>query len=289
MNTLTKNRKQHNKNNVTSKTLKVLFVGIALLFVTDGQAQFWGKLEKRAQEAAKETVIRKVEDKTVEKTEKTMDTILNVDKKTKGKKKTNEMPSQTYDFTHKYVMQMIDGKKTVDFEYLLIEGGDYLGINMSSSKNDMITVMDIQKQTMFMFMKNGDQKTQMSIGLNFEDVESEVDEAYDVEINQTNNTKVILGYNCTEYNVKGNGFEGSVWITQEANITFPKSFYKMKNKRFKTTKSMDQSWIANIDGLTMEMNIIDTTQKKPNTIQMNCIALEKQNYIIETSAYKKMN
>ncbi|MCF6348977.1 MAG: DUF4412 domain-containing protein [Flavobacteriaceae bacterium] len=269
--------------------LSVIFLLGLLGNVQPVEAQLWKKLKKRAKEAAERTLERKVEDKTVQKTEKAMDTILNVDKKIKGKKKTNEMPSQTYDFTYKYVMQMIDGKKIVDFEYLLIEGGDYLGINMSASKNDMVTVIDIQKQTMFMFMKNGDQKTQMSIGFNFEDVESEVDEAYDVEINQTNNTKIILGYNCTEYNVKGNGFEGSVWITQEANITFPKSFYKMKNKRFKTTKSMDQSWIANIDGLTLEMNIIDTTKKKPKTIQMNCIALEKQDYSIETSMYKKMN
>ena len=40
-------------------------------------------------------------------------------------------------------------------------------------------------------MQNGDQKTQMSMGLNFDDVESEVDEAYDVEINQTNNNSLL--------------------------------------------------------------------------------------------------
>ncbi len=73
------------------KTIKVQKLTVILfLFLMGGvqstEAQFWKKLGKRAEEAAKETVMRKAEDKVVEKTEKAMDTILNADKKVKKKK-----------------------------------------------------------------------------------------------------------------------------------------------------------------------------------------------------------
>ena len=280
------------------KNLKItsVFILIVLGCLQPVEAQFWKKLGKRVEKAAKETVIRKVEDKAVDKTERTMDTILNADKKVKRKRKnkkgvlssTTISPSHYYDFTHKYVMQMEDKKGVVDFEYLLIDGGNYLGIKMPMNGQEMITIMDIQKQTAFMLMKNGNQKMLMTMGLNFEDVASETNQEYDVQVNKTNHTKDILGYSCTEYKVKGEGFKGSVWITQDADITFPKSFYKMKDKRFKKTQSMDQSWIANMNGLTMEMDIIDTSKKKEKHIKMKCILLERQDFSVDTSGYKKM-
>ncbi len=280
------------------KNLKItsVFILIVLGCLQPIEAQFWKKLGKRVEKAAKETVIRKVEDKAVDKTEQTMDTILNADKKVKRKRKnkkgilssTTISPSHYYNFTHTYVMQMEDKKGAVDFEYLLIDGGNYLGIKMPMNGQEMITIMDIQKQTAFMLMKNGNQKMLMTMGLNFEDVANEANQEYDVQVNKTNHTKDILGYSCTEYKVKGEGFKGSVWITQDADITFPKSFYKMKDKRFKKTQSMNQSWIANMNGLTMEMDIIDTSKKKEKHIKMKCILLERQDFSVDTSGYKKM-
>jgi outer membrane protein OmpA-like peptidoglycan-associated protein len=58
-----------------------------VLMASGLNAQFWKKLGKRAADAAEETVLRKVEEKTMEKTEKTMDTILNADQKLKKKRK----------------------------------------------------------------------------------------------------------------------------------------------------------------------------------------------------------
>lgn len=69
------------------KVNRLLITLILLLFVTNANAQLLKKIKKRAENAAKETVLRKVEEKAAEKTEKAMDTILNADKKLKKSKK----------------------------------------------------------------------------------------------------------------------------------------------------------------------------------------------------------
>ncbi len=277
--------------------MKTIRITILLMFCItfNGNAQFFKKLAKKAQEkiekSAEDRAQRRVDekiDKTFDKAEEKIDG--------KGEKSTKETnvktskmpPSSSYTFSHKFVMQMNDGKKPVDFEYYLINSGDYLGINMPSSKQSTITVMDIQKQMMYMFMENKGEKTRMSFGLNFNKVVEDANKEYGVEINKTSNSKSILGYRCEEYLVEGKDFKGSVWITKEAGITFPKSFYNVKNKKLKGSKAMDQSWVSEMNGLTMEMNMIDTSKRKPKTITMNCISLSKENFSINATQYKKI-
>ena len=90
MKTPTKNRKQNRNNCTINKIIKILFIGIALLFVTDGQAQIWKKLKKKAAEAAERALENKVEEKTEKETSKAFDSVFNNDgkllKKNKGKK-----------------------------------------------------------------------------------------------------------------------------------------------------------------------------------------------------------
>jgi outer membrane protein OmpA-like peptidoglycan-associated protein len=66
--------------------LSLFFLGIGF----NGEAQILKKIKKRAEEAAKETILRKVEEKSAEETEKAMDSILEAPgkkvKKRKGKK-----------------------------------------------------------------------------------------------------------------------------------------------------------------------------------------------------------
>ena len=65
-----------------------LIILVALLGgISPSHGQFFKKLKKRAEEAAKETVFRKTEEKSAEETEKAMDSILNVPGKKKRKKK----------------------------------------------------------------------------------------------------------------------------------------------------------------------------------------------------------
>jgi OmpA-OmpF porin, OOP family len=66
------------------KTLLLLFV---MLFSMNSNAQFFEKLGKKAEDAAKRTVERKVEQKSEKTTDKALDKVLNPEKKSKKEKK----------------------------------------------------------------------------------------------------------------------------------------------------------------------------------------------------------
>jgi len=97
------------------KTRTVVLLITFVMLGTGLHAQFWKKLGQRAADAAEETVMRKVEDKTMEKTEKTMDTILNADQKLKKKKQrtSNENDETVYQEDEEYQdeEQMPDGPR----------------------------------------------------------------------------------------------------------------------------------------------------------------------------------
>ena len=268
------------------KTLQTITLVLAICFSANTNAQLLKKLKKRAAEAAESTIERKVEEKTIVETEKAFDSTFN----NQGKlfKKEVAKPADFYTFSYKYVMKIDDGKNPTNINYFLTADGAYIGSAMDMEENEeILTVIDIPSETAHMFMNLGEQKSTMSFGLNFEQVTEKAAEATEVSITPTENSKMILGYNCYEYLVEGNNFQGSVWVTDEADVSFGSSFYQMKNKKFKALKSMDQSWMATIDGLTMETTITDTSRKKPSTITMTCIALDAVEYVIDTNEYTK--
>ena len=268
------------------KTLQTLTLVLAICFSANTHAQFLKKIKKRAAEAAESTMERKVEEKAAKETEKVFDSTFN----NQGKlfKKEVAQPADFYTFSYKYVMKIDDGKNPTNINYFLTEEGSYIGSGMDLEENEeIITVIDLPGETAHMFMNMGEQKSTMSFGLNFEQVTENAAESTEVSITATENTKMILGYNCYEYLVEGNNFHGSVWVTDEADVSFGSSFYQMKNKKFKALKNTDQSWMATIDGLTMETNITDTSRKKPTTITMTCVALDAVEYIIDTNEYTK--
>lgn len=277
------------------KLLKPLLIILICCFTTKSNAQIWKKLAKKAEKAAEKTLEKKVEQKTERETEKAFDSTFNnsSDSKTANNKnnspfgtsKSAQTPSSTYTFSHKYVMQIEDGKRTTNLVYYLTNAGNYFGTSIpdKKGKNNMISVMDVDKKSMYMFMDNKDDKTLMSMRLNFEDTNNDAIEQSDISIIATGNTKTILGYNCEAFKVKGQDLQGTVWVTQNAGITFVKSMYKIKGK-----KSNNQSWMKMIDGLTLEMDMVDTSKRKPKSIKMTCIALDKTTKNITSSDYKKL-
>ncbi|MEQ3662979.1 MULTISPECIES: DUF4412 domain-containing protein [unclassified Olleya] len=277
------------------KLLKPLLIILMCCFATSSNAQIWKKLAKKAEKAAEKTLEKKVEQKTERETEKAFDSTFNnsSDPKTAtsnnkspfGTSTSAETPANTYTFSHKYVMQIEDGKRTTNLAYYLTNAGNYFGTSIpdKTGKNDVISVMDIDKKSMYMFMDNKGDKTLMAMGLNFEDSTNDAINQSKISIIATGNTKTILGYTCEAFKVKGPDIEGTVWITQNAGISFVKSMYNLKSK-----KGNNQSWMKMIDGLTLEMDMVDTSKRKPKAIKMTCIALDKTTITIKSSDYKKL-
>ncbi len=268
------------------KILKTLCIVLILLIGTNANAQFLKKLSQKAEKAAERAVERKVEQKSSKETEKAFDSVFNNDGKLlKG---TKEAPADIYKFSHKYIMRIDDGKSTTDIHYFLTEQDQYIGSKIPLDKGqDMLTVMDISKKTAFMFMDLGDKKSVMSFSLDMEEEIKEEVNKTDFEITRTGNTKEILGYSCDEFKVSSPESEGTIWVTKDAPVTFSSALGDISSVKMKSMKGMDQAWMNMVDGLTMEMTIIDTSKKKSKTIIMSCIGLEESNLIIDTSLYDK--
>ncbi len=103
------------------------------------------------------------------------------------------------------------------------------------------------------------------------------------EIQATGNTKKILGYNCQEYKMTEEDITSTIWVTQEVDIRFPSDFYSIKQN-----KSNQQTWMKDLDGWAMEMEMIDHSKKKAQTIIMNCLSIEASNLKINSNAYQNM-
>lgn len=192
---------------------------------------------------------------------------------------------ESFNFSHKYVMQVDDGKKTTDLEYYLAPTGNYFATQTASKNGKSITttVMDIANNKMHMYMDNNGDKTRMSMSLNFKSTVKHTIDETEVTITPSGTTKTILGYKCDGYNVKGKDVEGTVWVTQDAEISFAKAFYKSD-----PSQSTDPNWKKIAKGLTLKMDMVDTSKRKPKSITMTCVALEKVNLSINSNDYKKL-
>lgn len=269
------------------KTLQTLSLILAICFSTNANAQFLKKLKQKVSEATERTIERKVEEKTEKETEKAFDsTFNNQGKLFKGKK---EAPADFYQFSYKYVMEITQKDEPTELIYYLTDQGQYLGSSVEMKENEqMLTVLDLTKKTAYSFMDLGDSKSMMSFPLDFEKVTDNTVENTEMTIEATGNNKVILGYNCDEYKVQGENSQGTIWVTQEAPISFSDAFSKINTNKIKSAKGVNQAWMSMVEGLTLEMNMTDTSKKKPSNIVMRCTALDPTDFTIETANYKKM-
>lgn len=266
------------------KTIKIIVLLLISCTVTQGNAQFLDKLKKKAKEAAERAVERKVEEKTERETEKAFDTVFN----NKGRlfKSKKATPAEAYTFTHQYIMEVISEKDTTDITYYLTNDHEYMGSSFKMRDNqEFITVMDLPNSAIHSFMDLDGQKSMTSIKIDLDDVSDTEIDTHEFSVSPTGQTKEIIGFECQEFQVTGPQVSGTVWVTQEADISFQKAFTQLKSKKMKLFKGMDQSWVSMVDGLVLEMKMVDYSRKKPKPIKMICTSLSQNDFGINTSEY----
>jgi len=266
------------------KTMKFFTLLFLFGMITQGNAQFWEKITKRAEQAASDAVERKVEEKAARETEKTFDTVFNNKGKLFKNKKTKKLDG--YTFTHQYVMEVITENDTTDITYYLTNEDEYMGSSFVMGEDqEFLTVMDLPNSAIHTFMDFGDRKTSSSIKIDLNEVDEVEMNSSEFAISATGKSKDIIGFTCEEFQVTGPQLSGTVWVTQEADISFQKAFTQLKSKKIKRLKGMDQSWVSMVDGLTLEMRMIDYSQKNPKPIKMICTSLSETNFSINTADY----
>ena len=246
-------------------------------------AQFLKKLGDKIGKAAERAVERKAEQKTTKETEAAFDSTFN--------RKSNKRigipgiskvdPADSYAFNHKAAMQIKNGKELMEVDYYLPDNGNFLGVKIKDKKikDDFLTVFDVTKETMFTYMENDGKKIKMGVEFKTEDS----NEGSTIDISATGNTKTILGYHCQEYKMTGEDMTATIWVTKEVDLRFPDSFYTLKQN-----KSNSQEWMKDLDGWAMEMIMIETSKRKPQTIIMNCLSIEETDFKINSNDYNNI-
>ncbi len=274
------------------KTIKLLPFIFLLSISTSMNAQILKKLGNKLGKVVERTIETKAEEKTEQTTSNAFDSTFN--KPTKHSKSNSPFnalgnagpPANNYSFTHRYVMTFIDGKDTFDITYFLTKDGNYIGSKYDTgtkNQQDMFVVIDASRSTLFTFMTMQGKKTIMSMGFDLNKASEEAADDQNTSIKKTGRTKTILNYDCEEFKVESKDSQGSIWITKAVDVTFLNINPNKKGK-----KNSNQKWLSMSDGLVMEMDMVDTSKRKPKAIKMICTALENTNYTIDTSQYESL-
>lgn len=258
-------------------------LAIFLAFSGTTNAQFFKKLGNKIANAAEKAVEKKAVQKTTRETEEAFDSTFNTPTKQSTHFGLTQIdPAASYAFDHKVVMKFTSGKDVMDVDYFLPNSGNFLGTRLRGEKiqDDFITVYDVEREAMFTYLKNEGKK--MKMGVAFKADESG-DESDDVTIKATENHKTIIGYRCQEYLMMGKDMTATIWVTKEVQIRFPSTLYRVKQN-----KSNNQEWMKDIDGWAMEMEMTDTSRRKPQLITMKCLSIEPSDYKINSSDYQSI-
>lgn len=299
------------------KTIRILcFLLLTISMTNSANAQFFKKLKKRVENAAEDAVLNKAEQKTREKTEETIDTLLtgNVGKKNQenpdgSNTNTAELPNigfgeqngrfpggmmgsvenlpATYEFEWAYTLEM-EGKQFksknegISITYYFKEAAPYWGaVYETGAQQGMTMVYNGPSDQMLMFMDQNGSKMVMTTKMPKIDINDneEVEEYTMKKIGSKN----ILGYDCDGFEMENSDYVFTMYLTFDTTVSFSDIYGKSQH----VPQGFDPNWLKKGDqeGLMMEMEMVDKAKPK-NNMTMRCTNLEKTSFAINTGDYK---
>lgn len=147
------------------KTRYVLLVLFTFGLAFNAEAQFLKKLKKRAEEAAADAVMRKVEEKATRSTENTMDTILNADKKLKRKNRGNDSDDELEE-EEVYVDESTSGSGDMDSNTISNTPGMNPIMGGGAGKSNLPSSYDFDWEYQTEIVTGEDQKIEMNYLIN---------------------------------------------------------------------------------------------------------------------------
>lgn len=194
-----------------------------------------------------------------------------------------------YDFDYIYKLKMTNKKDDIQFDYYLKKDAGYFGFDISEMTKGqegmkMFTIMDNDSGTTGMFMDMMGKKIVQKSKIKLSDFDSDKN-APDYTLTEIG-SKTILGYNCQGFIMETKDSKITVYITDEAPVSFSKMW---DNSKTKMPKGFNPVWMEKYaeNGLMMEMQYIDKKKSK-NNMTMLCVGLEKTDFSIQASDYGSM-
>ncbi len=206
---------------------------------------------------------------------------------------TVDLPS-SYNFDYIYKLKITHKKEHTNLDYYLNSGSTYFGfdspeMSKGSSGTKMFMVMDNELNITAMFMEMmGKKMVQKSTLLNPNYVAAAtVDDKDSSEFKfEQIGSKSILGYECEGYVTENNEMKITYYITDDVPVSFNQVWgASAKNLPKGFNPELMKKYAEN--GLMLEMIYVDKKKSK-NSMTMECIALEKTDFSIDTSQYGSM-
>lgn len=195
----------------------------------------------------------------------------------------------TYDFDYVYKLQMTSKKDVIQFDYYLKKDAGYFGFDLpivtkEQEGMNIFTVMDNDNGVTGVFMEMMGKKIVQKSKIKLSDFDSEENNS-DFTITEIG-TKNILGYNCQGFIMEDKASKITIYITDEAPVSFSKVW---DNSKTKMPKGFKPSWMKKYaeNGLMMEMEYTDKKKNK-NNMTMLCVGLEETDFSIQASDYGSM-
>ncbi|MFD1314851.1 DUF4412 domain-containing protein [Namhaeicola litoreus] len=270
------------------------------------QGQILKKLKNKVQQAAEESVLNKLGEKVYQKTDKQMDSLLNIDPNYQSQ--TNEklgkllegsnIPvADQYRFDTRVIYDLETTHKkektTMENTFWLSNSGQYFGsaIKMNEVKQEgelpeIFTILDEEHEAILIFME--EQKIVQTMSMKSISDLVEEDESIDQTINikQTGNTKTILGYTCEEFVSETPDAKTTMWITQDLELFKKNMFYNL-NKSLGGNKLIIPEAAK---GMMMEMTMVGLSKDTQGDItKMTVRQIDAKEKAIDLKNYQKMN
>jgi len=243
------------------------------------EAQFLKKLGDKAKKATERTIERRVEREASKKTDKTLDGIF--EKKTWG----NET-RPIYDFTDVIEMEITTNDDMIGFKSYA-GNDDQVSATVVALRpgEQTITILDFNDKLIHALLDLSGLKTLTSLQLDTKKLYDGMDSRRGFELKQNGETKTILGLTCVGYDIIGEDYSGTVWGTNELDKKFAKimenfHFHSQQNKNSKLP------WAELDTGIPLEMEIIDTSKRKPVKTHLVCTRIATEALTVDLNEYQ---
>lgn len=293
--------------------MKRIYAMLVMIFVFSQSinAQFFKKLQDKAQQSMERALERKTDEKIDQTTEATVDTIFEAPKKIKNRSKKNEsatkkgnqteFPGNIFsgnDHAIKYESKYIfPVTATIEVEDLTSNlkkttmkqgyGKESLITEMEKSGDPFI--IDMKNESVIMLNISSGTAQVMSLQwmekmMGNQSISSQ--EASDVvpTVKKTGKTKVMNGYTCHEYNIVYEEGKINAWYAPDVKFDY-QDYLRGMSKLFSKKKEENPMQLLNTDyGYVMEMTFFNKQSKKQNS--MKVVALDEKVRMINMSLFK---
>ena len=307
------------------KTRTILIALFALCLALPSHAQFWKKLQKKAEDAVERTVLNRTDKEVSEQTDEAIDGVLeskkdgnNSSSNKIGETEKNEPQAsevsqekadaraaamqkklenmmgganldkipELYHFSYQATMQLTGHKNEMQMQYLMEPDATYFGSKLLDEKTNNISVIDLDNQAMVMFMNQQGEKMMMSVNYS----KKLFDKMYNNQNAETQeymaNLKEIQGKTILGYACKG--YESTtVEGTTRVWVTNETPVGFMGAGMIENQNLPESVIKLGTNAMIMEMEYTPAKKKK-DYFHMICIEFGEESLDIKKSEYKSM-